>query len=156
MTMTTFHIQEVDHALLPRVLPLIADYQTFYAQVPDLERNREYFGALVGNPARGIQFASLDPTGDVVGFATLYVVPSSLSAADYCLLNDLYTDAGHRGRGVARALMAHCQAYAQGRGFAELEWVTGQANLTAQRLYDGLGATKSPWYIYTMKTQAAD
>lgn len=149
----TFRIQTVDAAALEAILPLIADYQVFYHQQPDPARNRAFFGRFAGGTPLGIQFAAFDTAGAPLGFATLYFLPSSLSGADYCYLSDLFTVPAARGRGVARALLAHAAADARARGFDTVEWLTARSNATAQRLYDKLPASKSEWYYYALPTR---
>lgn len=114
--------------------------------------NRLFFGQFVEHHVMGVQFAAFDETDRAVGFATLYFLPSSLSARTYCVLNDLFTTPECRGRGVARKLLGEAARYAKERGFATLEWQTQKENKTAQRLYDRLGASKSAWYTYVWRT----
>ncbi|MDB5096293.1 MAG: GCN5-related N-acetyltransferase [Cyanobacteria bacterium RYN_339] len=130
------------------ILPLIADYQRFYGQVPDDDRNRAFFGALPS----GVQFAAMDGAR-AVGFVTLYFLPSSLTAASYCLLNDLYTLSEYRGQGVGRALIEHCRDYALEKGYPAIEWMTQRENVTAQRLYDSLPAERTDWAYYALPTR---
>ena len=144
-------IETVTPNHLDRVVPLIAEYQRFYRVKTDLERTREFFRELTlpGN-GKGILFLATDPHGAPLGFATLYFVPSSLSARTVCVLNDLFTVPQARGEGVGRALVAHAAEFARGKGFNSLEWQTEMANKTAQHLYDRLPAAKSEWYYYSL------
>ena len=142
-----------DAATLEPILPLIASYQRFYKQEPDDARNRAFFSQIGSSARPGAQLAAFDAAGRPLGFATLYIVPSSLSATSYCLLNDVFTEADCRGRGVARALIRQARLRALALGYGELEWVTHVDNTTAQRLYDGIGATKSAWYIYNLSAR---
>lgn len=141
-------IETVTEFSLPRVLPLIADYQRFYRASPDLHKNREHFGGIVRNPARGIIFLASDQTTQAAGFATLYFPFSSVRAMAICLMNDLYTAPASRGQGVGRALMNHCRAWALEQGYPELVWNTEQSNSTAQALYDSTGASRTTWFEY--------
>ena len=151
--MSDVRIRRVDGELLERILPLIAAYQVFYHQVPDDARNRAFFARYTGDHPQGVQFAALDGDDTPLGFATLYFLPSSLSGADYCYLSDLFTVPEARGRGVARALLAHASAHARGRGFSHVEWLTARSNATAQRLYDKLPTSRSEWYYYALPTE---
>ena len=149
----TFQIRTVGAGELEAILPLIAAYQVFYHQEPDTARNRAFFGRFAGGTAQGIQFAAFDEAGAALGFATFYFLPSSLSGSDYCYMSDVFTVAAARGRGVARALIAHGAAYARERGFDTVEWLTARSNATAQRLYDKLPTSKSEWYYYMLPTR---
>src|SRR5947209_1691430 len=116
-------IETVSHATFERVLPLVAAYQEFYHCRPNSERNREYFGQFLNDHEKGVQFVALE-AGEALGFATLYFHGSSLSARTIAVMNDLFTVPSARGKGVARALLDHCRAFAQSRGLSQLEWIT--------------------------------
>lgn len=141
-----------DRKLLLQMLPLIADYQRFYGMEPDHERNLNFFTDLLEQPELAVQFAALGPNDQVIGFATVYFFPSSLSARTYGMLNDLYTLPEYRSQGVGRLLIRRCQELAKERGLGSLEWLTQKENQTAQRLYDSLPTEKSEWLTYTLKS----
>lgn len=98
----------------------------------------------------GLQLVALEAEAKVVGFATLYLTRSSLQAKVACVLNDLFVPEAHRGQGIARRLMARALVEAKARGITHLEWMTQTSNVTAQRLYEQLGAESSPWYAYSL------
>jgi GNAT superfamily N-acetyltransferase len=143
-------IETVTAETFELVLPLVADYQRFYGATPDQDRNRAHFGRLLSDHARGIQFVALGEQGQALGFATIYIALGSVSAGEYCLMNDLFTVPAARGQGVGRALILHCLAYAQSRGFSAIEWQTALDNHTAQRLYDSLPTKRTGWYTYEL------
>jgi len=147
---TAMKISLVTCADLPDVLPLIADYQRFYA-VADIDtlRNREFFAQFAVPNERGVLHA-LRLDGAVVGFSTIYFSFSSALAKPVAVLNDIFIAPEWRGRGYGRALIEHATAYARNAGYARLQWLTAQDNVAAQRLYDTLGAKKSAWYFYTL------
>ncbi len=145
-------IETVSEFSLPRVLPLIAEYQRFYRAAPDVHKNRGHFGGIVQNPARGIIFLACDQTCQSAGFATLYFPFSSVRAMAICLMNDLYITPAFRGQGFGRALMVHCRSWALEHGYPEIVWNTEQANTTAQALYSSTGASRSAWFEYRWPT----
>lgn len=149
-------IETVTEETFERVLPLIAAYQRFYEAEPDEERNRAFFGQFLGDHSRGVQFVALGDAGEALGFATLFFPLSSVRASAYCLMNDLYTVPEQRGRGIGRALIMRCLAYAEKRGFKAISWQTAQSNHTAQRLYDSTGARQTAWYTYTLPVPGAE
>jgi len=149
-------IETVTEATFEQVLPLIAAYQRFYEAVPDEQRNRAHFSQFIADTARGIQFVALGDDGQALGFATLYFPMGSVTPGPYCLMNDLFTMPAARGQGVGRALILHCLAYAQSRGFDKISWQTALTNATAQRLYDSLPTTRSGWYTYTLRAADID
>ncbi len=146
-------IETITEMTLFKILPLIAEYQKFYGCTPNPEKNAAFFGKFPSNPARAIQFAAFDSSGEPLGFTTLYFLWSSLSAQDSCTLNDLYTVPAARGKGVARKLLEHATHYARTQGFDRIEWMTQTSNQTAQRLYDKLQAEKSEWFYYSLLTR---
>lgn len=146
-------IETVTAATYELVLPLIAGYQRFYEAEPDEARNRAHFGRLLGDQSAGIQFVALGDAGQALGFATLYFPLGSVTPGVYCLMNDLFVVPEVRGQGIGRALIRHCQSYAQQHGFQAIRWQTALDNHTAQRLYDSLPTTRSGWYTYTLPVE---
>ena len=142
-------IETVTPQLFNKVLPLIADYQSFYKAEPDEARNRAHFSQFLEEHSRGVLFVALQDE-ETLGFATLYFPFSSVRARAVCLMNDLFTAETARGQGVGRALIAHCRDYARAHNFPELMWHTEADNETAQRLYDSFGATRNAWLEYVL------
>ena len=143
-------IEVVEHHNILEVLPLVERYQNFYKADGNVNKNHEFFSKLGKDSTMGIQFlCRLD--AKVVGFATIYFVPSSVSARVNTVLNDLYVEEEFRGKGIGRALMMHCQNFSKERGFPCLEWATQISNESAQILYDSLPIIKEGFYIYSMK-----
>ncbi len=93
----------------------------------------------------------MEPLLYLWGFATIYWTWQTLYAARVGVLNDLYVtppqSRGDRHRaGSHRALPADVPR----RGAEKLVWETAPDNVTAQRLYDGIGAEKSTWFTYEL------
>ena len=96
--------------------------------------------ALVAESAHGL-----------VGFAHLRRLHDTFTAAPAWFLDDLYVMPEHRGAGIARALIAACEATAHAAGGGTLRWITASDNVTAQRLYDVV-ATRTTWVTYEKET----
>ena len=145
-------IEPVSKENLEEVLPLIEQYQEFY-QVQDIStsRNREFFSQFNEANPFGCQFVFRE-SGKVIGFATVYLTFTSTITTKVAVLNDLYTCPNHRGKGIARKLIEHCRNFAAQNGAARLQWVTAPSNETAQKLYDSMNTSKSPWHFYTYNT----
>ncbi len=80
-----------------------------------------------------------EAAGERVGLLAYSLNPNLFHAADGCLIEDLYVRPSWRGKGVARALVAHVMAEAPRRGWAEVSVSTGKDNVAALSLYRGQG-----------------
>lgn len=141
-------IETVSEKNIEQVLPLIRQYQEFY-KVADIcdDRNRAFFSQFGENNPQGCQF--LFREGDqILGFATVYFTYSSTIASKTATMNDLFTVAEARGKGVGRKLIEHCREFAKANDAVRLQWMTAEDNHTAQRLYDSLQTNNSVWKIY--------
>jgi ribosomal protein S18 acetylase RimI-like enzyme len=145
---------------LEALLPLIADYQRFYAgSAPDDAHNAAFFRAFIAPSERGMligAYADDAPPGAApAGYACLYWTYSSVSAGDVVLMNDLYVGPEQRGAGVGQALIAATVQIARERGASHVRWYTAPDNDRAQRLYDRTGAHRSEWLEYEIEVAAA-
>jgi GNAT superfamily N-acetyltransferase len=86
--------------------------------------------------------------GDLVGIVHFMAHPHT-NGPDVCYLQDLFTDAGARGRGVGRALIAAVADWARERGCGRVYWATQRANTTARSLYDQI-AESAGFLIYRL------
>lgn len=111
-------------------------YLTFYeTELPDDMYDATW--ARIIDPAGSISALGVrDPDGRLVGITHFLFHPHAWSRADACYLQDLFVDAGMRGRGYARALIEGVANVARRRGCYRLYWTTQQQNATARRLYD--------------------
>jgi GNAT superfamily N-acetyltransferase len=73
--------------------------------------------------------------GRLVGI-THFLTHASTTASDVCYLQDLFTAAESRGKGVARALIAAATEWARSHQCSRSYWSTQETNTTARRLYD--------------------
>lgn len=144
------HVEIVGHENFDKTLPLIAAYQRFYGKTPDDEKNRAYFSRYLDDHATGVLFVAIDDDGTAVGFATLYFVPSSLSAETAVVFNDLYTVPDVRSKGVGVALGVRAFEHARERGFKSISWLTSPENKKAQPIYEWTNAQRSVWYMYEL------
>jgi GNAT superfamily N-acetyltransferase len=131
------------------LMPMMRGYCDFYRVDPSDERLLALASALIENPSEGTQLIARSE-GTPVGFATVYWTWQTLHAARVGVLNDLYVVPAARGTGTGRALIDHCLHLCRAHGAEKLVWETAPDNVTAQRLYDGIGATKSTWLSYEL------
>ena len=143
-------IDTVGTADLPDLMPMLRGYCDFYRVAPSDERLMALATALIENPAEGMQLIARSGRTPL-GFATIYWTWQTLHAGRVGVLNDLYVVSAARGSGTGRALIERCRALCRERGAEKLVWETAPDNATAQRLYDGIGATKSTWLSYELE-----
>ncbi|MCV7151202.1 GNAT family N-acetyltransferase [Mycolicibacterium pyrenivorans] len=146
-------VSVVEEADLPELMPMLRSYCDFYRVDPSDEKLDALSRALLANPEEGVQLIARDQVGTAVipvGFATIYWTWQTLYAARVGVLNDLYVTPQSRGTGTGRALIARCLQMCHDRGAEKLVWETAPDNVTAQRLYDGIGAEKSTWFTYEL------
>ncbi|MCH9718979.1 MAG: GNAT family N-acetyltransferase [Actinomycetia bacterium] len=89
--------------------------------------------------------------GQVVGLAHFREVPEPLAGAHGGFLDDLFVDPAMRGQGIGRALIADVVNTAKSRNWVGVQWLTGDDNYPARRLYDQV-AIRTMWLTYEAKT----
>ena len=127
---------------------LYAGYREFYECEPS-EQVLDHVWGWLQDPDHELGGLVALVDGKVVGLAhhRSYVRPSEAQTGLF--LDDLFTDAEVRGRGVGRALIARLTEIARDRGAAKVRWVTAADNTTAQRLYDRV-AERTDWLTYDL------
>ncbi len=75
----------------------------------------------------------------VVSTCTLVVPNLTWGVAPYALVENVVTDAAHRGRGFARQVLRHAIATAWGRGCYKAMLMTGSEEPGTLRLYADVG-----------------
>jgi len=84
--------------------------------------------------------------GQLVGLCHYLFHRSTTTIEPVCYLQDLFTAAEVRGRGVGGALIRECAARARAAA-ADLYWLTHETNQTARRLYEQV-ARRSGFIVY--------
>jgi GNAT superfamily N-acetyltransferase len=139
---------------LVELLPLMRAYCDFYDVAPSDEALLGMSRALVTDPEReGVQLIARAPSGEAVGFATIFWSWSTTRAARIGVMNDLFVAPHARGAGAGRvgeALIAACAERCRAHGAASLTWQTALDNERAQALYDRIGAKRSQWLDYDL------
>jgi GNAT superfamily N-acetyltransferase len=128
--------------------PLFAAYREFYEldEEPDVV---ERVWAWIQDEAHEVDALVAEADGDLVGFAHHRTYARPAEGGSGLFLDDLFTAAHVRGRGVARALIDRLAELARERGAAKVRWVTAADNATAQRLYDDI-AERTDWVTYDL------
>jgi GNAT superfamily N-acetyltransferase len=79
--------------------------------------------------------------GRLVGI-THFLIHANTSSDDVCYLQDLFTEAEVRGKGVARALIQAVADWAKAQGCPRLYWQTQASNAAARLLYDRMAVNR--------------
>jgi GNAT superfamily N-acetyltransferase len=82
-----------------------------------------------------------------VGLAHYLFHRSTTMLGPICYLQDLFTDAASRGKGVGRALIEAVYERARRAGSLRVYWQTHETNLVARKLYDEV-AERSGFIVY--------
>ena len=99
-----------------------------------------------GHETRGL-VALVD--GVPLGLAHYRTFARPLSASHGLFLDDLFTSADARGRGVGSALLNRLAEIARDEGATVVRWITAGDNATALSLYDRV-STQTPWVTYDL------
>jgi GNAT superfamily N-acetyltransferase len=85
--------------------------------------------------------------GRLIGLTHYLFHRSTTAIAPLCYLQDLFTSAEARGKGVGRALIEAVYDRARAAGCPRVYWQTHETNATAMRLYDQV-AERSGFVVY--------
>ncbi|HEX4330099.1 MAG TPA: GNAT family N-acetyltransferase [Burkholderiales bacterium] len=88
-----------------------------------------------------------ESSGELLGLAHFLYHRSTTQIAPSCYMQDLFTVAQARGKGVGRALIEAVYRHAAAAGSPRVYWQTHETNGTAMQLYDKL-AEKSGFVVY--------
>ena len=127
--------------------PLWAGYNRFYgrptlpAEITQMTWSR-FFDAY-----EPVHAMVAEKDGNLLGLAHYLFHRSTIQIQPSCYLQDLFTDAASRGKGVGRALIQGVYQQAKLAGSPRVYWQTHETNLTAMQLYDKV-ADKSGFVVY--------
>ena len=145
-------VARVGEADLDDLLPLVRGYCDFYGVAPSDDALLALSRALIADPEReGVQLLARDADGRPVGFATVFWLWSTLSAARLGLMNDLFVTSAARGSGAAEALIEECRGECRRHGATRLSWQTAKDNVRARALYDRVGGRREEWLDYWLE-----
>jgi len=150
-TPATFTVSRAELADADRIAPLFDLYRVFYEQPSDPALARRFIHQRLENDESVIYYA-VEPSGKILGFTQLYASFSSVSAKPIWILNDLYTIAEARKRGVGAALIDRARQLALDTGARGLALSTAHNNHTAQSLYEHLGFVQDKHFFHYFLT----
>jgi GNAT superfamily N-acetyltransferase len=147
MSVTVRPVMPADYA---QWLPLWEGYNAFYQRVGPtalpLEITRltwqRFFDGY--EPMHALV---AEEDGTLVGLVHYIFHRNTTMIGPVCYLQDLFTDAAQRGKGVGKALIEAVYAQARLAGSPRVYWHTHETNKTAMRLYDFV-AQHSGFVVY--------
>lgn len=151
--MERISIRPVAECDIPQLMDLMYEYIVgFYnCDRPDEGSLEKLIVHLINNPYEGIQFVAEKSSRQIVGFSTLYFTFNTLEVKRMAILYDLYVTSAARGQQIGEKLLQHCINYVRENDYSHMIWETAHDNLTAQSLYDKMGASKAVWLNYEIK-----
>jgi GNAT superfamily N-acetyltransferase len=119
--------------------PLWIGYNAFYERTGATALAREITDTLwtrFFDPAEPVFALVAEDAGRVVGLVHYLFHRSTSRIEPVCYLQDLFTSADQRGRGVGRALVVGVYARARDAGAKRVYWQTRDSNSAGRMLYD--------------------
>jgi GNAT superfamily N-acetyltransferase len=111
-------------------------YLQFYEIALPAEVTELTWRRLIDPEALVLGFCAAAPDGALLGIVHYVFHPVTWAAGPRCYLEDLFTAAEARGKGVGRALIEAVYEAADRGGADQVYWLTASTNTTARRLYD--------------------
>lgn len=131
-------------------LPLWDGYNAFYgrsgATALPLDVTRATWSRFF-DPAEPMQALVAESESHLIGLVHFLYHRSTISIPLVCYLQDLFTAAPARGRGVGSALIRAVYDEASRAGASRVYWHTHETNVTAQRIYEKI-AERSGFIVY--------
>ena len=122
-------------------------YRQFYGRESDVAAARQFLLERF-NHGESVLFIAHDGA-EPVGFTQLYPSFSSVSLGRIYVLNDLFVNEHGRRKGVGAGLLSAAADFARKVGAIRLALSTGNANTTAQALYEAEGWERDDDFFYT-------
>ncbi len=151
MSESSFKIVKARPPQVESVAELFDLYRVFYEQESNIDLATAFVAERL-NKGDSVIFLALDnANSEALGFTQLYPSFSSTAAKPIWILNDLYTHADARGRGIGTALIEEARRLAKETGAIRVDLATAQDNVTAQRVYHALGFERDEtFYHYSL------
>lgn len=115
--------------------PLWKGYQSFYKVDLPAATTDVTFARLL-DPSEPMHCLVATEGATIIGIVHFIFHRSTWTPGDYCYLQDLFTSAAARGKGVGRALIEGVVARAKEQGASRVYWLTHETNTQAMILYD--------------------
>ncbi len=122
---------------LQQLAELFDQYRVFYHKESDIPAAESFLKERIENKDSEIFVAESD--GKLVGFVQLYPLFSSSRMKRYWLLNDLYVNENHRGKGYSKELIEESKGLAKNTNACGILLETGKSNDIGNKLYPSCG-----------------
>ncbi|SEV97148.1 Acetyltransferase (GNAT) family protein [Chryseobacterium wanjuense] len=116
---------------------LFDQYRVFYHKDSDIPAAENFLKERIEKEDSEIFVAEND--GKLVGFVQLYPLFSSTRMKRYWLLNDLYVNENHRGKGYSKQLIEEAKELAKSTDACGILLETGKSNDIGNKLYPACG-----------------
>lgn len=122
---------------LPQLADLFDQYRIFYHKDSDIPAAMNFIKERLENKDSEIFVAEKD--GILTGFVQLYPIFSSTRMKRYWLLNDLYVNENHRGKGYSKELIEESKELCRTSDACGVLLETGKSNDIGNQLYPACG-----------------
>lgn len=130
---------------------LYQGYQAFYGFA---DRPAEFydkaFARLLSGAPQDFHGLVAEQDGQLLGLVHYVFHPNLWRDEGVCYLQDLFTSAEARGKGVARSLIDGVYARADAAGVPAVYWLTAEDNYAGRMLYDKV-AQRTPFIRYSRR-----
>ncbi|WP_412850916.1 GNAT family N-acetyltransferase [Chryseobacterium sp. PMSZPI] len=122
---------------LPQLAELFDQYRVFYHKESDIPAAENFIRERIENKDSEIFVA--EENGQLTGFVQLYPIFSSTRMQRYWLLNDLYVNKSHRGKGYSKELIEKSKELCRTSNACGVLLETGKSNDIGNQLYPACG-----------------
>ncbi|WP_288436283.1 GNAT family N-acetyltransferase [uncultured Chryseobacterium sp.] len=122
---------------LPELAELFDQYRVFYHKTTDIPAATNFLQERLENKDSEIFVA--EENGALTGFVQLYPIFSSTRMQRYWLLNDLYVNKDHRGKGYSKELIEKAKELCRSSKACGILLKTGKNNDIGNQLYPSCG-----------------
>lgn len=131
-------VREAEEKDIIRLTELFEGYRKFYKKDPDKAGAENFLRERLSQKDSVIYICE-DDHGTPAGFTQLYPLFSSTRMKRLWLLNDLYVEEDHRGKGYSRILIERAKQLSRDTGAAGLMLQTAKTNMPGNALYPSEG-----------------
>ncbi|REC49506.1 GNAT family N-acetyltransferase [Chryseobacterium pennipullorum] len=122
---------------LPQLAELFDQYRIFYHKSSDIPAAKTFLQERLDN--KDSEIFVIDENGKLTGFVQLYPIFSSTRMQRYWLLNDLYVNENHRGKGFSKELIEEAKELCRTSKACGILLETGKGNDIGNQLYPSCG-----------------